>query len=172
MSGGRPDPETPDRSVFDGAGPRLDHPVARFLRLAPRERWLVVRLGSWLVVLPALIRALSLDRLARVMEASRRSGRGDGIDPDRIVDLTRTVVAQHPTRAHRACLPRSLLLYRYLGRAGVDVRLRIGVSMEGGDLAGHSWVEVDGRPVGEPADPATAFRTVLAYPAEVPGEAA
>jgi hypothetical protein len=40
---------------------------------------------------------------------------------------------------HAACLERSLLLYWYLRRAGVDVRFRMGVQMY--PFLAHAWVE-------------------------------
>src|SRR5262249_43336445 len=47
----------------------------------------------------------------------------------------------------RDCLPRSLLLYRVLSRAGADPTLVIGFRQVNGRLLGHAWVIVDGHPV-------------------------
>ncbi|HEX5757819.1 MAG TPA: lasso peptide biosynthesis B2 protein, partial [Thermoanaerobaculia bacterium] len=48
------------------------------------------------------------------------------------------------------CLPRSLAMQRLLARRGAPAELRIGVRRREGVLEAHAWVEVDGRPVGEP----------------------
>jgi hypothetical protein len=52
----------------------------------------------------------------------------------------------------RDCLPRSLLLYRELSRAGADPSLVVGLRQADGAVEGHCWVETEGRPVAEPCD--------------------
>jgi hypothetical protein len=54
------------------------------------------------------------------------------------------------------CLPRALLLYTWLGRAGAPVRLCIGVRRQPNGLSAHAWVEWnpscgEPQPLGEPA---------------------
>ena len=51
--------------------------------------------------------------------------------------------ALYPGRA--LCLERSLVLYHYLRRAGVSVRLRLGVQPY--PFAAHAWVELEGKPL-------------------------
>lgn len=48
------------------------------------------------------------------------------------------------------CLRRSLVLQRLLAGRGLPSSLRFGVLKTEGDLVAHAWVEVDGRPIGEP----------------------
>jgi hypothetical protein len=43
------------------------------------------------------------------------------------------------------CLERSLLLYRVLAGEGINPSLVLGVSREDATVAGHAWVEVQGR---------------------------
>jgi len=47
------------------------------------------------------------------------------------------------------CLPRALVLWWLLQRAGVVADLRIGVQKKGGALAAHAWVERAGEPLNE-----------------------
>jgi hypothetical protein len=47
------------------------------------------------------------------------------------------------------CLERSLVAYRFLGRAGASPQLVIGVARDERGVRGHAWVTVDGRPIGE-----------------------
>ncbi|MBI2375929.1 MAG: lasso peptide biosynthesis B2 protein [Deltaproteobacteria bacterium] len=44
------------------------------------------------------------------------------------------------------CLYRSLVRYAILRDLGVPVRFVMGIRNDGTDLAGHAWLELDGRP--------------------------
>jgi hypothetical protein len=52
-------------------------------------------------------------------------------------------------RLRPSCLVRSLTLARVLRREGYDAHLVFGVRSDNGDMDGHCWVAVDGRPVTE-----------------------
>jgi hypothetical protein len=56
--------------------------------------------------------------------------------------LVNAAANRSPVRA--ACLVRSLTLWWLLRRRGIESDLRIGVNKEGGELAAHAWVEVEG----------------------------
>ena len=47
------------------------------------------------------------------------------------------------------CMIRSLILYELCLRDDVRASLKTGVYKEGGDLKGHSWLEVAGEPLNE-----------------------
>lgn len=55
------------------------------------------------------------------------------------------------------CLTRSLLLRWLLRRFGTASDLRIGVRFEGGRLAAHAWVEMDGIPVNDRPEVVSGF---------------
>jgi hypothetical protein len=55
------------------------------------------------------------------------------------------------------CLIRSLYVLWLLRRQGVMSDLRIGMQLESGQLSGHAWVEVGGRPVNDTWDIAERF---------------
>jgi hypothetical protein len=63
-----------------------------------------------------------------------------------------------------ACLKRSLILYHFLCKEGLQVAINIGVAKEGGDLIGHSWLTLDGAPYYETREHAERFKVVLHYP--------
>jgi transglutaminase superfamily protein len=52
--------------------------------------------------------------------------------------------------ADSRCLMRSLVMTRLLARRGIDTTLVLAVRLQDG-FGAHAWVEVDGRPVLEPA---------------------
>lgn len=66
---------------------------------------------------------------------------------DRLVALFTQAAA---TSAHgAACLPRSLALRRFLGRYGIESRLRLGMRKTDEGWTGHAWVEHAGQVVGD-----------------------
>ena len=52
----------------------------------------------------------------------------------------------------RNCLQRSLVTYRLLARAGADVSAVLGIRREGLALAGHAWIQLDGRALDQPGN--------------------
>ncbi len=59
------------------------------------------------------------------------------------------------------CLTRGITLYYALRRAGVDVALCFGVGSDEGAVAGHCWLDLDGRPLLERAEPGSKFTEVV-----------
>jgi hypothetical protein len=51
------------------------------------------------------------------------------------------------------CVVRSLILYHALRRQGWPVTFVSGVRRENGGVVGHAWIEYDGKPLPQPADP-------------------
>ena len=63
-----------------------------------------------------------------------------------------------------ACLPRSLALYGEARRRGLAVKLVVGVRIDGGDVASHAWVTLDGAPFLEAPESPARFRTIAELP--------
>lgn len=62
---------------------------------------------------------------------------------------------RHPVRAR--CLHRSLALHGWLRQEGIPSTFRIGIRKDGGELAAHAWVEVDGQVINDPESAIAAF---------------
>lgn len=131
--------------------------------LSARDWWIVVRARFWMGVSWFTLRLLGFGRTRRVL-AARLPANG----PQREVpeeELQRLVflvgVAARAGIARHTCLPRSLVLQRLLVQRGLPAELRIGVRRERGQIAGHAWVEVAGKAVGEPEDVETRFVPLL-----------
>ena len=71
-----------------------------------------------------------------------------------------------PTFGSGKCLVRSVATYAALRRQGWPVEFVSGVRRDGGDVRGHAWLELGGRPLPELGEPAnrTNYRIVLRYP--------
>jgi len=65
----------------------------------------------------------------------------------------------------RNCLRRTLVLYHFLRRAGLGVRVNLGVKYEPGKrLSGHGWLTVDGKTYLEQGEPERSFQLIYSYP--------
>jgi hypothetical protein len=105
-------------------------------------------MAAWAAVLPGLKRTIPLQRLVNLVRAiPQRSFREPALE-QRIVALAWWLHAPLAV-FDRGCLQRSLLAYRFLGAAGAQPHLAVGVQREGGAVRGHAWVLVDGAPAGE-----------------------
>ena len=56
------------------------------------------------------------------------------------------------------CLPRSMVLWRFLQGQGIGCHLRLGARRENGNFVAHAWVEVDGVVLNDAADVGERFR--------------
>lgn len=118
-------------------------------------------LAGWFLVLGAAKHLVPLARLARWAWTDPVPQPRDGSREELI---GRVLQAGRVTGApDRDCVQRSLLLYRELSRAGADPVLVTGVRREAGRLAGHAWVEVEGRPIAEPVDDLRRFGVLVKF---------
>jgi hypothetical protein len=122
-------------------------------------RWLP-RL-AWALGLAAVLRHRTpLPRLIRFLEVSPQPGGEVSAEEEaRLVRLVQGVLRR--TYRQDFCLVQSLMLYHFLSGWGRDVRLLCGVRRTGEGLAGHAWLEVDGKPYREPADPNRAYHVTF-----------
>lgn len=116
------------------------------------------------VLAPLLMRA-GLPRLQRWLEPSRSRRVSITSDIDFVGGQYGKWVDSIITRAkpvvRPGCLTRGVTLYYALRRHGVDVALCFGVGPHEGEMAGHCWLDLDGRPFLEPADPLSKFTEVV-----------
>jgi Transglutaminase-like superfamily len=114
-------------------------------------------MAAWSLLLPALKRFVPVRRLVVLMWTDGRT--------DRSPEREREVIefGARVTRARANCLERSLLVYRFLARAGADPHLVVGVGSVDGVIAGHAWVTVDGIPVHDPPETVQRFLPVIEF---------
>ena len=121
-------------------------------RLADPSMW---KLGLWSLLATLRLAGFregdSLEKIALPWESERGrlAGRtlreGDLSLPRFVAGLPFFFYPLFP----KTCLRRSLVLYRHLVRMGEDPELWVGVRKEEGDLAGHAWVRLQGKALGE-----------------------
>lgn len=117
--------------------------VERFLRLPSSERALLVRSVLWLGAARLALWVLPLKAARRLLSRAPAPSAGAAPTPERIawgLAHARRVVPG------ATCLPQALAAEALLIRAGLPVKLRIGVvKTDSGRLEAHAWVESGGR---------------------------
>jgi Transglutaminase-like superfamily len=133
--------------------------VSRQVFSSPSNALLALRMSGWMLVLPLAKRVVPFERLARIMSSDSRGKRVAG--QERFV----TLLACRLTRFSGSnCLERSLLLYRYLARAGANPTLVLGVGRGNRKRqSGHAWVVSDGVPVVDSEAELQSYEPVLAF---------
>ena len=125
-----------------------------------RERWtrnvtsirdvlLVLRILAWLAAMPILKRVVPVRTLGRAMHLRPAVSHRDYERERRILTFARWGARLIRWSRDGNCLERGLVAYRYLGQAGANPALMVGVGRTGESLMGHAWVIVDGIPMGE-----------------------
>jgi hypothetical protein len=117
--------------------------------VAPREAELTARLAFWVVLVSALARVVSLERVEQVLSFSVRSAVGPAAtDPHLLAGTLDRLLALNVWVFTPTCWKRALVLHRFLARQGLDTCVRFGVKPGAGPaIAGHAWLEHDGEPL-------------------------
>jgi hypothetical protein len=80
-----------------------------------------------------------------------------------VATLVRRLYASNLVPLDNNCLERSLLTYRLLARLNARPELVTGIRRQGGAIAGHAWVMVDGDPIVEPPETLDDFSQVMTF---------
>ena len=129
---------------------------------SPADLWLAARMTAWAAVLPALKHTIPLPRLVELVRATPRHSSREPEVEQRIVALAWWLHAPLAL-LDRGCMQRSLLAYRFLGAAGAQPHLSIGVRKQGIAVLAHAWVFVDGAPAGESVSEIAPYAPMLVF---------
>ena len=125
--------------------------ISRLVRLAPRERRLLLRAWWQLLFVDIALRLVSLPRLLPRTAAAT--------PPNPPLPLARIgwllEVARRYSPVPSTCLKDALVLARMLRAEGIDAAVKIGVARGDGGLRAHAWVEHRGAPLLQSADGGT-----------------
>ena len=131
---------------------RLLFGLGRKVATRPGEAWLMCRMAWWVAVLSVTARWVSLPRALQIVAGNQNSVEPQTTQEDlaRVIDqlLSADVLMFKPI-----CWKRAAVLHRYLSRNGIDTRILFGVRNEAGEVAGHAWLESNGKPILESSPP-------------------
>lgn len=138
---------------------------ARLLRQPgfPCDPWLFIRVLSFALATRLLVR-LNPELLRRLLAGESRTMVDDTGVIKRIVDHVDLAIRLGRPLVPTGCMTRGLTLYHFLAASGVNLRLRFGLGLLDGRFDGHCWLEMNGAPILEDADPRRRFKVMFSIP--------
>ena len=125
--------------------------ISRLVRLAPRERRLLLRAWWQLLFVDIALRLVSVTRLLPRTAAATPTN-----PPLPLARIGRLLeVARRYSPLPSTCLKDALVLARLLRAEGIDAAVKIGVVRGDGGLRAHAWVDHRGAPLFQSADGGT-----------------
>ncbi len=131
--------------------------LRKFLQLTESERWLLLQAFLLLPFISLSLHCLGFRRLYLLLASwcPLTLHPSDDVKKDlrragAMVQLV-DAAAQHGLHSPN-CLPKSMTLWWLLKRQGIPGVLRLGVCPQGGRLAAHAWVELQGLVLNDEAE--------------------
>jgi Transglutaminase-like superfamily len=129
---------------------------ARAIRLTvrrPARVWLLLRMATWVVILSALVRVLTLPRALGVVATDVRNKPASGIKPNDLSSAIDALLGLDILMFKPKCWKRATILHRYLALNGIATSIVFGLRKEDGELKGHAWLQTQGQPILESEPP-------------------
>lgn len=121
----------------------------KFLGLAPRQRWLLIKAAALLATVRLSLWLLPFPTARTLFDGVSRRSRRLAADPIPVVELAGAVeVASRFVPCARHCLTKALTARILVTRRGYLAEVRYGVAREAKeDFLAHAWLESEGRVV-------------------------
>ena len=115
-----------------------------------KDIWLIICIFFWATILPAIIKFSSLPGTMQIITPSKtnRNIKNKNSTLEKIVRYTDYILNLNVWIWRATCLKRSLLLYRFLNRIGMNVQVCFGVKFnksiisqdQNKNFEGHAWL--------------------------------
>jgi len=135
--------------------PRLTYAMSRRFVQQPAEALLLCRLASWVTVTSVAARCFPLPRALRIVAASTSNSKPN-FSTEAQEQLARAldlVLSADVLMFRPVCWKRAAVLHRFLSLRGVETTICFGVKRDETTVAGHAWLEADGKPILEKERP-------------------
>jgi hypothetical protein len=130
--------------------------IGQFIRHKPREAFLLARMAAWVALLSLLIKFFPLPRVLSLIaiHTRGRTQKNSRFTQQRLAQLVDALLGLNVWCFTPTCWKRAPVLHRYLALNGIETRIIFGLRKEKETLlAGHAWLEADGRPLLEASPP-------------------
>lgn len=131
----------------------------------PSKLILYVEIALVALAVPLLAR-LKLPRLATLLGRGRAASAPGPACIDDVVASVDAVLQFAAALIRPTCITRGLVLYHFLRRAGLDVRLCFGAGYPQGQFEAHCWLVYEEKPFLEPRDPRHWFTELYRMPSQ------
>jgi hypothetical protein len=135
----------------------------------PNDALLLLRMAWWVSVLSAAARLCPLPRALEIVSGPP-SIETHNYDPEVPLRFARSIDALLSTNLFHfrpVCWKRAAVLRRYLSKNGIATTIHFGVRNDAlGKVDGHAWLELDGKPFLETAQPE--YVVTYTFPSDKP----
>ena len=140
--------------------------------------WLIIEISCFVTVLPLFMRFSSLPTMMRTLTPDCKEGKDNqqrDTTAGKIIKYTEYVLNRNFWIYKRTCLKRSLTLYYFLRRAGINTQIFFGVRFDNNqaqsrvekEFQAHAWLVLDGKMYLEKHPVLTQFyKKTYCYPEE------
>ncbi len=126
--------------------------------------FLLLRIILVMFAIQVMLKLLSLPKLMDILTPRKNIKGTPQEDIDRIIKIIDNILNQRVFIFYPTCLKRSLVLYYFLNKYGLNVVMNFGVKKNNDKLDGHGWLTLDGKPYLEAYDPHDSFTVTYSYP--------
>jgi hypothetical protein len=123
---------------------------ARAIRVIGRDpgrAFLLIRMAAWVVLLSTLVRLSSLSRAVSLVSTKPYGPPRDIPTDEQLTSAIDELLEINISVFKPNCWRRAVVLHRYLALRGVATDIVFGVKKnDEGEIAGHAWLEKDGKP--------------------------
>jgi Transglutaminase-like superfamily len=134
---------------------RLISSAGRKFVSRPSEALLLCRMAWWVAVLSVTARCYSLPRALQIVAGTQNKiPLRETTTQDELARAIDLLLSADLFMFKPICWKRAAVLHRYLSRNGIHTHIIFGVRNEtGGKVAGHAWLEANGKPILESTPP-------------------
>lgn len=127
---------------------------------------ILLEMFTFAAMMPLLLKFYSLERVLGMITPHEKGHPGNisHASIERIVNLGILLLKRNRLFLKNSCLKRSLLLYYFLRKNGITVRIHFGVKKLDGYLAGHSWLTQNGNLLADKERYGEIFTPIVSYP--------
>ena len=141
--------------------------ATRLFLSRPRRAFLILRMTWWVAILSFVVKVFSLPRALRLVSISASRPLRGKDEQQELVSAIDALLGLNTLFLKPICWKRAAILHRYLGLRGVATTINFGLRKgSAGPLAGHAWLEAEGRPIFETEMPDYAVTYV--FPSSAP----
>jgi hypothetical protein len=130
-----------------------------------RKRLCFLEIRLFSMVVPFIARLFPFGRILQVVEPRGRWV-GPGLPtPEEVVAFVDRILVYRLLMRRQLCLRRSLVLYRFLRKLGLNVGINFGIMPPGGSrrMKAHAWLSLNGKPILEGGNGHAEFELIHSY---------
>ena len=116
------------------------------------------------LIISFLVRVIKIQTILTNLTPRKNSFWKGKTSPERLSKYVDSILGLRLFGLKPNCLNRSVILYHFLYKLGVAVKINFGVRKTDNDIEGHGWLTLDGKPYLEESNAYKTFFLIYSYP--------